>query len=257
LTISQGGFFLSSVLFWLNSYRSIEWWHDLSGGTKIKNIYFHYLRISTYFMKLKTSVLILILCSFIKMGQAHTGFGMFQFNPGKTFSLTHKSTAGFELSYKSFFKDYARINMSIQYVGLNPTKDTVSLVVTSPGMPGFYYREIVYDNMNIIDINVGADFSPSKFKDFNPYAGFQIGFSNQEYFYSMNDNGNSYSIEESFTESTLLLKLGVGVNLVFSENLFIDVDYRHHIDFYNNTKGLKNSTMGISMNYRFNKKFPK
>ncbi len=185
-----------------------------------------------------------------KFCSAHIGLGMFQFNPGKTISLTHKSTLGYEFSYKTSFKEYSRLHMSINYTNLNPASDTVYEVIRSTNPPAFYTTKLIYEKMNIIDINVGADFTPLKNKDVSPYVGFQIGINNQEYAYETYQQSAYGNFKQGFAETSALLKLGIGVNIVFTENLFFDLDYRYHVDFYENSNGLRNSTLGISMNWR-------
>ncbi len=201
-------------------------------------------------MKLKTLLCILLLCLVFRISSAHIGLGLFQFNPGKTISLTHKSTVGFEISYKTSFNNYSRFHLSFNYTNLNPAADTVYQEIRSTFPPAFYTSKLIYDKMNIIDINVGADFTPLKNKDINPYAGFLFGISNQEYTFETYQEGAYGNFKQGYAETSAQLKFGVGVNLVFTENLNFDLDYRYLVDFYENANGNRNSTFGLSMNWR-------
>jgi outer membrane autotransporter protein len=202
-------------------------------------------------MKPKTLILALCFCLFIKKSNAYIGLGLIQYIPGKTISATHKSTIGYEINYKTGFQNYSRFNISFNYTNLKPAFDTVYQTISTPPMPGSYTNKLVYDNMKMFDLNVGADFTPSIDKDINPYVGFQIGITNYDYTFSTYQDGTYGSFKRGIAETSALIKLGAGVNFMINDKVMIDLDYRYHFDFYKNSKGLRNSTLGLSVNWKF------
>lgn len=184
---------------------------------------------------------------------AHIGVGLRSYQTGTKLSESHKNGLSYEIGTKGNFYNRFRANFNITYTSLNPLSDTVYKVFTdnSSSTPTTYNAKLVYGNMNILDFNIGGDFTPFIKKKLNPYVGFQAGLTSQSYDYEVfrYTFGGSNYVDESIVG--LSLKAGFGLNYVINNRCFVDIDYRYHYELYENQESYTNSSIGLSFNYRF------